>query len=277
MTEMAHPHDSRQRAVVTADGRFFRPVRKAYEQVGDQLRLLILTGQLAVGTRLPPEVSLAELFGVSRTTVREALRPLEAQNLVRTTKGPGGGSFVTLPTIDHISESLNASVGLLAESRSLSLEEFLESRELVEVWAARAAALRRTPDDIELLHGLVIDEPLLLKDEERFLANTDFHSVLLKASRNTLLFIAAQPILSVLQPTLFKSSLGLDVYRQVNGDHHRILAAVEDQDADAAEALMREHLAFLRPIYEQAWGGAFGDTDGEVVRLLRGEGAEPSQ
>ncbi|MGH3039100.1 MAG: FadR/GntR family transcriptional regulator, partial [Gaiellaceae bacterium] len=74
-----------------------RRVRKAYEQVNDQLRELIVSGELAPGERLPNEAVLAREFGVSRATVREALRILTAQNLIRTTKGAGGGSYVTLP------------------------------------------------------------------------------------------------------------------------------------------------------------------------------------
>jgi GntR family transcriptional repressor for pyruvate dehydrogenase complex len=84
-----------------------RRVRKSYEQVADQLRDLIVRGQLRQGGRLPPEATLARELGVSRATVREALRLLAAQGLIRTAKGSGGGSFVTLPTVDHISESLS--------------------------------------------------------------------------------------------------------------------------------------------------------------------------
>ena len=83
---------------------------------------------------------LAREFGVSRATVREALRILAAQNLIRTTKGAGGGSYVTLPTVDHISEFLRGNLNLLSEAEHVSLEELLEVRELVEVPAARLAA-----------------------------------------------------------------------------------------------------------------------------------------
>ena len=101
-----------------------RRVRKAYEQVADQLRELIMTGELAPGERLPNEALLAREFGVSRATVREALRVLAAQNLLRTAKGAGGGSYVTIPTVDHISEFLRVehqpADRLAATSRSTS-------------------------------------------------------------------------------------------------------------------------------------------------------------
>ena len=132
-----------------------RRVRKAYEQVADQLRELIVRGELHPGDRLPVESALARDFGVSRATVREALRLLAAQSLVRTEKGATGGSYVTLPTAATISSLVHANVGLLAETRSVTLQELLEARELVEVPAVRLAAARRDADDLDRLRGTV--------------------------------------------------------------------------------------------------------------------------
>src|SRR5437764_11830794 len=142
------------------DGAPLQRVRKAYEQVYDQLRELIMRGELARGQRLPGEAELAREFGVSRGTVREALRLLAAQNLIRTTKGAGGGSFVTLPTADHVSEVLQANIRLLNESREVSAEEMLEARELLETFAARMAAKRRGQDDLERMRACIVDDPI---------------------------------------------------------------------------------------------------------------------
>ena len=228
-------------------------VRKAYEQVYDQLRELIMSGELARGERLPNEAILARDFGVSRGTVREALRVLAAQNLIRTAKGAGGGSFVTLPTVDHISAFLQANIGLLSESEDVSLEEFLEARELLEVFAARRAAARRQPRDIERMRDTIVDDPSGLSNEERFFYNKEFHSAVLDASCNTLLCIAAQPIFSVLQTNLSRSTLGSGFPAHVNDDHRHILEAIEAGDADLAAERMHEHMAYLRQIYVGIW------------------------
>ncbi|HEY7730800.1 MAG TPA: GntR family transcriptional regulator, partial [Gaiellaceae bacterium] len=179
-----------------------RRVRKAYEQVADQLRELIVRGELTPGDRLPVESALAREFGVSRATVREALRLLAAQSLVRTEKGATGGSYVTLPTAATISSLVHANVGLLAETRNVTLEELLEARELVEVPAARLAAVRRSEEDLELLRTSVPDDAARLGTREEFTYNAEFHSCVLGASRNTLLVVSAQPIFSVLQTNL---------------------------------------------------------------------------
>ena len=109
---------------------------KAYEQVADRLRQLIVSEELARGERLPNELQLADEFGVSRATVREALRLLAAQSLIRTAKGVGGGSYVTAPSAENVSESLRSGLGLMTSSADVTLEELLEVRALLEVPAA---------------------------------------------------------------------------------------------------------------------------------------------
>ena len=242
------------RAVERAGARMpVRRVRKAYEQVADQLRELIVGGSLARGQRLPNETVLAADFGVSRATVREALRLLAAQNLVRTAKGAGGGSYVTLPTVDHISAFLHSSINLLTEAEDVTLEELLEARALLEVPAARLAARRRADGDVDRLRATIPGDPLRLSTREQFVYNEEFHSVIIAASGNTLLSIAAQPIFTVLQTSLARSALGHRFHRSINEHHRGIAAAIEAGDESGAGEQMHEHLAFLRPFYERAW------------------------
>jgi DNA-binding FadR family transcriptional regulator len=230
-----------------------RRVRKAYEQVADQLRSLIVSGEILPSQKLPNEAALAQEFGVSRATVREALRVLATQNLVRTTPGSAGGSFVTLPTVARISEFMSANISLLTHTDDVGLDEFLETRELLEVPAARLAARRHPGGSHAALRAAVPDRPLEMSTEEQFVHNRDFHSVLVLASGNSLLCIAAQPIFSVLQTNLQRSELGADFHARINADHLAIVAAVEAGDEDAAAERMRAHLEFLRPRYETAW------------------------
>jgi GntR family transcriptional regulator, transcriptional repressor for pyruvate dehydrogenase complex len=227
-------------------------VRKAYEQVYDQLRDLIMRGELARGERLPGEVVLARQFGVSRGTVREALRALAAHNLVRTAKGASGGTFVTLPTVDHISAFMQANISLLSEANDVTLEEFLEARRLLEVFAARQCAQRRHEADLDRLRATVIRAGTHPPDEQ-FLYNKEFHSVLVDGAGNTLLRIAAQPIFSVLQTNLSRDRLSSTFSEHIEHDHRAILAAIECGDGDAAAAEMDRHLDFLSRTYTSMW------------------------
>ncbi len=250
---------SRSRAVVRAGFRGRkRGVRdlKAYEVVAERLRAEILDGARLPGMRFANELDLAEEHGVSRATIREALRLLGAENLIRTTKGAGGGSFVTVPSASDVSESLRSGLGRLASAEHVTLDELVEARALLEVPAAQLAARRRGDDDLARLRESIPGDPLRLGANEQFIYNRDFHTVVIEACGNTMLAVAAQPIFDVLRTHLSRSSLGRVYHRAIN-DHHRGLAdAIEAHDEVAAGEQMREHLEFLRPYYERAWRAA---------------------
>ena len=230
-----------------------RRVRKAYEQVADQLRELIVSGKLVRGERLPNETVLAREFGVSRATVREALRVLTAQSLIRTAKGAGGGTYVTMPTVDHVSEFLNSALNLLAAAEHVTLDELLEAREALEVPAARLAAERRTVATVQELPSSIPPHPPKLAPTEEFVYNADFHTSIIAASENAFLMMAAQPLFSILQTNLARSSLGARFHRTIHQHHRAILAAIEGGEAARAEREMRGHLEVLRPHYERTW------------------------
>ena len=230
-----------------------RRVRKAYEQVGDQLRELIMTGELTPGERLPNEALLARQFGVSRATIREALRVLAAQSLIRTAKGAGGGSYVTIPSVGHLSDFLSSNVRLLSEARDVTLAELIEVRMLLEVPAVRLAAERREDDDVARLRATIPLDAEKLDTRAEFVHNRDFHTIVIECSRNSLLYIAAQPVFSTLQTHLARSVLGRRFHREIHRHHVLIADAVEAGRADLAAGHMERHLEFLVPYYEKAW------------------------
>lgn len=226
---------------------------RIYEQLAKRLRGQILDGELTPGSRLPNENDLATAHGVSRSTVREALRLLGAQDLIRTTKGSRGGSFVTIPSAGRILDSLHSSIELLTSSRDVALGELLEARELLEVPAAGLAAQRRRKTDLDRLQETIPDHPLQLSTAEQFIFNRDFHSCVIDTCGNTLLSIAAQPVFRVLQTHLARSTLDANWHRSINIHHRDILEAIRSGDSAHSSRLMHEHLEFLRPHYERAW------------------------
>jgi GntR family transcriptional repressor for pyruvate dehydrogenase complex len=226
---------------------------KAYEEVAERLRERVVSGELPPGARLPNEAVLAQDFSVSRATVREALRSLTAQSLIRTAKGAGGGSYVTSPSVDGVSDFLHSSIALMAHAEDVTLDDLIEARELLEVPAARLAAQRRHAELVERLEQAIPEKPLRLGADEQFLYNRDFHSLLLEGCGNPLLVMAAQPIFTILQTNLSRSTLGAGFHRSINQHHRAITAAVNAGDPEAAGGEMFAHLEFLRPFYEQAW------------------------
>ena len=218
-----------------------RRVRKAYEQVYDQLRDWIIRGDLSRGVRLPSEAVLAREFGVSRGTVREALRVLAAQNLIRTAKGAGGGSFVTLPTVDHISTFLHANISLLSESDDVTLPEFLGGRELLEVFAARQCAARRTQEDIDRLRATMSTDPAEARHERALHPQQGVpQRGAGRVRQHARSASPRSPVFSVLQTRLRREQMPDSFARRLDDDHRAILEAIEAGDSDAAGEEMQQ-------------------------------------
>jgi DNA-binding FadR family transcriptional regulator len=230
-----------------------RRVRKSYEQVADQLREHILGGRLSRDERLPTETLLASQLGVSRATVREALRLLAAQNLIRTSKGASGGSYVTIPTVEHLLDYMSSNIGLLAGTDDLTLDELVEARILIEVPAARLAASRRDAEDVERLRAAIPGDEAKLDSNQEFRISADFHTSLVHACHNQLLTIAMRPLTNALQVNLQRSGLDREFHVELHRQHRGIAEAIATSDANAAGLLMQRHLEFLVPYYEQAW------------------------
>ena len=227
-----------------------QPVLSAYRQVADQLRALIVAGQIRPGERLPSEASLANLFGVSRGTVREALRELSAQALVETSRGAAGGSFVTQPDPESVSEFLESRFGHMSGLDMVSLPDMLQVREMLEIPIARLAAENRTEQHLDMLRSSI---GIRTTDDYRRTLTDDgpphFHTTLLHAAGNPLVSIMAPPVFRVLQLRYLRDDPP-DFWRLVSDEHEAILVAVTDRDADAAETMMRNHLQSLRSSYE---------------------------
>jgi DNA-binding FadR family transcriptional regulator len=229
-------------------------IRRASDQVSDQLRALILSGHLPPGTRLPSEQALTKQFGVSRATIREALNALATESLIESKKGVKGGSFVTTPSAGHVTDTLSFGVQLLSQTNDVTLDDLLEVRQCLEVPATGMAAHRRSDEDIEVLRASLQPEdhdPLSVG--EQFVKNRSFHGTILAASRNTLLSIAAEPIFSLLQTRLARAALGPDFHQCIHDHHSQIADAIVAGDAEEAERLMAEHLLWLRPHHERVW------------------------
>ncbi|ABL83560.1 MULTISPECIES: FadR/GntR family transcriptional regulator [unclassified Nocardioides] len=223
-------------------------VQPAYRQVADQLRSLIVGGQLAPGDRLPSEAELSDLFGVSRSTVREALRALSSRDLVITTRGSTGGSFVAHVRPSSVADYLEASIGLMS-GHHLSVEEILEARELLEVPAAGLAADRRTEQHVRRLQEALESEGEIRERGPLFTEHRHFHVVVLETAQNGLLGLMTEPVFRVLQERLTRPGLGEDVWHRVDSDHADIAERIIAGDPDGARETMRAHLRRLRDIY----------------------------
>lgn len=220
-------------------------VRPAYEQVAEQLRSLIMSADLKPGSRLPSEAELASMFGVGRTTIREGLRTLTSQQLLTTTRGVTGGTFVVTPDSDNISKYLETSIGLLTGTSRLTIGELLEARVCLELPATRMAARRLSPENTDTLRATVE----IGSDAKTNMEHSRFHTAILEVAGNRMLEVMAKPIFDVLRTRLNRAAAPEDFWRQTSTEHAAIYQAIISGDEDGSERLMAEHLDHLASVY----------------------------
>lgn len=212
-----------------------------------------MSGALAVDERLPNETELAEHFGVSRPTVREALKRLAAKNLIRSRRGVSGGNFVSLPSADQVRSDLSTTATLLVSHQVFSLAEVAESRRLLEITCARLAADRRTPEHLVALHAAIDRQARPdLSDEEFCDADVAFHRVIVEAAGNPVLDYVMVFALEALHPS---TNLVINRFRRredVLTLQQDLLDAVERGDPAAAETAIHAQMDHLSEIYDEA-------------------------
>jgi DNA-binding FadR family transcriptional regulator len=239
-------------------------IRPAYEQVAEQLRALVLSGKVAPGDRLPVEGDLSAEFGVSRSTIREAIRLLSSQSMVHTVRGPAGGTFVSAADPESLRDYLETSIGLLSGNDGISVTDLLEVRELLEVPAARLAAQRRSETHLVAMRSTLERERVQRDRGERFEQNQQFHAQILMAAGNPLLAVVTDPVYRVIQARFVKDE-ERPFYTRVNQEHSVILGHIERGDGEGAALAMQEHLAQLRGVYGRS-------VDPSAVELPASEG-----
>ena len=221
----------------------------AYRAIADSIRDDILARRLVPGDRLPVETELADRFGVSRSTIREALRELTSQNLVNTTRGATGGTFVVVPTTQDLAQSLAVGIEMLASSADLRVAELLEARELLEMPAAALAASRGETEEVEAIRTYVETHRADAAVGRELAANWTFHTLVLRAAHNPLLELMAEPIYYVLRTRFAESRAPGRLREQVEAHHRTIATAIFEHDGERASEAMLEHLEYLRPFY----------------------------
>jgi len=223
------------------------------KQIAAKLREAIVEGRLAREQRLPTEDELAASFGVSRATVREALKRLAAQHLVRSRRGPTGGNFVTRPTLEEARAQVATTASLLASMGEFGLEHILEAREALEQAAAAWAVTRCEATDLSALASALDAARHKALDDVGFCsADVAFHRALVAAAHNPALDYAAATLLESLQPVVNLVVFRYRERREVIAQHERLLAALRSHDAVLARAALAAYFDTLRRQYGRA-------------------------
>ena len=223
---------------------------RTYELVLQSIEAQIISGALRAGERLPPERELAELLGVSRPAVREALRVLEAQGVVRSQVGQGPGSGTTIDRVP--SDALARLLRLHVALGSFPLEDVIETRVTLERSIVVLACRNAPSQDLARMRAalLAMDEPEV--DREAFnQLDIDFHVALADAGGNRLMSDMTRAIresvrIPFLAAVAAMPETGEDSWpRVLDGlrvEHHGVFAAVEAGHAEQAADLLATHI-----------------------------------
>jgi GntR family transcriptional regulator, transcriptional repressor for pyruvate dehydrogenase complex len=216
---------------------------KGADILASELRERILAGEFADGTGLPAERDLVVQTRMSRTTVREALRILEVQGLIRTRLGRTGGAFVKQPDAEVMSNT----VDLLIRGRRMLLPALFETREAIEPFCAQLAAIHRTEDELAALERLnqLLSEAGI--DSAQFLqAGLDWHIALARASHNEVLSGLMAAFSRAIDAQTDRDAFAdVELRRATIRAHSTITNAIRANDADTAARRMRRHSASL--------------------------------
>ncbi len=224
-------------------GQLLTPVndRRASALIVEQVRSLIMEGKLTPGSRLPPEREMCERFGVSRVTVREALRVLETNGLVEIRVGAHGGAFLTRPT----SQRMGASIIDMLTLSSITATEVTEVRMVLELGMIPMLCDHADEEDIAALQEICDrQQGALERGEYDVSLSAEFHTRLAAASHNTAFEMLVH---SFHGPMLMSLATAQKVAPEMGKrgleEHRGIVAAIQAGDAAAGERIMREHLS----------------------------------
>ena len=223
-------------------------------QIATAIRDAIVSGALIVGDRLPSEAELAEQFAVSRPTVREALKRLAAQSLIRTQRGAFGGAFINrLSYADAHAQQITTST-LLLGMNDISFDTACEARFAMERACALLAAARRSPDHLATMRAEITRQAQPgLSDESFCASDVAFHRALVDAAGNPVLSYQLAGAVEAMQPLMNMITFSARSRDAIITLHGRIADATEGRDGPQIIAALEELERYTRQLAQSVF------------------------
>jgi GntR family transcriptional regulator, transcriptional repressor for pyruvate dehydrogenase complex len=223
------------------------------KQIAKRIKQAIVEGKLQVKERLPTEDELAVEFGVSRPTIREALKRLASENLIEAKRGAAGGNFVKMPSDDDIRGNVATSLQVAAALGGFTFEDVIASRLQFQALCCRMAAKHRTDEDIAALRKEIEVQRNLDLDDVGFCASdVRFHCRLAEASHNQIVATCLSGIVQGLQPALNLMLFRFRDRKVIIQQHAEIVDCIEHQDENGAVAVIEKQIRYLQKMRKDA-------------------------
>ncbi|WP_424939708.1 FadR/GntR family transcriptional regulator [Aliiroseovarius sp. S253] len=210
-------------------------------QIAEAIRDAIVEGSLIVDQRLPSEAELCEKFDVGRSTVREALKRLAAQNLIRTQRGASGGAFVNRMSFEEAYDQQITTSTLLLSMNSVDFETACEARYALERSCAPLSAQRRTADQLATMRAEIHRQSQPGLTDEAFCASdVAFHRALVDGAGNPVLSYQLAGAVEAMQPLMNMITYTQRDRERIVDLHTRLADAIERQNGGIADQILNE-------------------------------------
>lgn len=204
-------------------------------QIAQAIKDAIVSGDLIVDQRLPSEAELSDQFQVSRPTVREALKRLAAQSLIRTQRGATGGAFVNRLSFEEAYSQQITTSTLLLSMNAVSFDTACEARYALERACAPLSAQRRTPDQLATMRAEIFRQAQPSLTDEAFCASdVAFHRALVDGAANPVLSYQLAGSVEAMQPLMNMITFSARSREKIISLHSQIADAIEAGDGEAA-------------------------------------------
>ena len=214
--------------------------RRLHEDIVEQIRDLVRDGSLKHGDRLPPEREMSERLGVSRTSLREAMRALELQGMVASR--PGAGTFINTGEFDAMASVI---ASCLADSQQ-TVQDVFEMRRILEPGIAALAADRATEEDIcQLEAALGEQREQIERGESGVSGDSAFHFALAKATQNAALIKVVMAVADTLHQSRDRSLQTAGRAQRSLASHQDMLELVRSHDCEGAREAMEHHISVI--------------------------------
>ncbi len=223
------------------------------KQIAEKIRESITDGTLKADDQLPTEEELAKQFQVSRPTIREALKRLAAQSLIRSRRGPAGGTFVNRPSHEEVSSSLATAAALLVSLGEFEVPEVLEARHELEVICVQLATGRNAEAELDIMaKEIATQKNSALSDIDFCASDVRFHRAMADASHNPVLQFVMFAVIEALQPIENMVVFRFRDREEIVKQHEKMLTALRARDTEAAVSAVTEQTKYLRERFDAA-------------------------
>lgn len=223
-----------------------RRTQKTSERVAGEIVRDIVARRLRTGARLPLEAEMAAQYDVSRSSLREALRLLEVQGLIRLKPGPGGGPVVGVVEAAHLARTES----LYFHLAGATYRDLLETQAMLEPLCARAAAAN--PARNELMAPLVARGPH--DDLERYHQDTvTFHRAIYELAANPVLRLLTESVTQLITSHILAGTDPLELHAAIVDEHAAIAATIVEGDGARAHRLTRDHFETQHEYYRRTF------------------------